>query len=187
MAGGFRSPLPVLGTSGPEVTTTGGYITLPWWQAGGSSGAVQGGYHTLPWWQAGGGVGEQVNGGHRPKTQQERKKERVLAKRKRDLLKSIEFLKSKISLTDVSPKVKEVLETGKIVLENTEVNVGFAPTLPVLLATPVTDGPTEGQEADLIRIEALTTYKIQLINYQEELVKFEEEFLLFLILMTDEL
>lgn len=56
MAGGFRSVAPWLGRSAP--VAGGGYITLPWWQAGGGSGPVtQGGYRTLPWWGAGGGVG----------------------------------------------------------------------------------------------------------------------------------
>ena len=181
MAGGFRSPLPPLGTSGPAATVTGGYITLPWFQGGGSSGPSTGGYITLPWWQAGGGVGEdpevdeQVRGGHR------KHRRRVIHLNKHPELK--ELLPK-----DITETTRTAILEGKVDVEGTEVIVGQVPTPPVStisasapLVQDITD-VLDREIAELIR----TAEAVKLTqDFHEDVRKFEEEFLMFLILIMD--
>ena len=207
MAGGFRSPLVVLGRSGGAAPATqggyytlpwfqagggitpteqGGYYTLPWWQAGGGiTPSEQGGYYTLPWWQAGGGVGEepepeveQTKGG-----QTRRKVIRLPVRR--------ELGSDELFPPLLSEASKAAILDRKVDVDGVEVNVPSAPVVPVLELqsnqTPLSliIDPVEREIADLVRAEAISRFERQVILFKEEALKFDEEFILLLLLMLD--
>jgi len=180
MAGGFRSPAVVIGYSGSA--SQGGYYTLPWWQAGGGGG-VNGGYITLPWWQAGGGANPevQVKGG--------KKRRRILhlgTKRKELPLGSDELLPEVLS--DLS---KEAIVERKVEVDGVTVETPAAPIIPTLELgedlTPLEliSDSLEREIAQLVRYQEQVRYAQALRDFREDALRFDEEFLLLLLLMLD--
>lgn len=163
MAGGFRSPAVVIGYSGSS--SQGGYYTLPWWQAGGN----------------GEGPEVQVKGG--------KKRRRILhlgTKRKELPLGSDELLPEVLS--DLS---KEAIVERKVEVDGVTVETPAAPIIPTLELgeelTPLEliSDSLEREIAQLVRYQEQVRYAQALRDFREDALKFDEEFLLLLLLMLD--
>lgn len=184
MAGGFRSPAIVVGYSGPSVPVQGGYITLPWFQAGGATAPTQGGYYTLPWWQAGGGVGEDpvvvvttVKGGG------ERKRLTLSQQKRLTPLKKEEVFPE--GLTDLA---KTAILEREVEVDNTILRVSSAPELPSLelkadlIELSQINNIVEREIASLMRTQEQQRYLAAVAEFQKDAQRFEEEFLILLLL-----
>lgn len=208
---GFRSPLSVLGLSGPQVTIQGGYRTplptfnaggtaavtqggyrtpLPPFQAGGFSGVIQGGFRTpLPFFFGGGGVGEdpetQVLGGGRRKRRSRRRLIRRLVSLQ-EQQKPIHVLPDSISGV-----VSDIVKDGKAEIEGLTVKIDNAPIPPeptISTSAPSLDeikSKIDRELAELIRAQEFERFAIQVADFREQIMAFEEEFLVFLILTMD--
>lgn len=172
----------LLRLGGSPAATQGGFKTpLPNWNAGGTGGVTQGGFITpLPFWNAGGGVGQdpvaEIKGG------QERWKRPPPTKERKDL---DDFFIEK-PLEEV---LQDVFTTGTATVGDTEIHFDSVPVKPELpisrLAPELSDirDDVEREIAELIRMQQLLNYETLLKKYEEDVTRFEEEFIVFLMLM----
>jgi hypothetical protein len=183
---GFRSPLFLLGLSSAPVITQGGFRTpVPGWNAGAVASITQGGFITpLPFLFGGGGVvtDEQVRGGRA------RRRRRIIHLGKR---KELDLLAEELLPEDISATTKAAILEGKVDVNGIEVIVGEVPTAPVPTISAsapalqlITD-QVERKIAELIRIREQQEFDQLVLKFQEEVRAFEEEFMIFLILMVE--
>ena len=91
---------------------------------------------------------------------------------------------------DITKTTKEVLLTGKVDVDGTEVIVGDFPTPSVLALAPIPSLQEEiGSLERVIEEDLQREFKLKqaqaILEFQEDIRKFEEEFLLFLILINE--
>lgn len=186
---GFRAALPLLGLSS-QVTTQGGYRTpLPPFQAGGISGVIQGGFRTpMPFFFGGGGVGQdpvtQVKGGGRKRRSRRRLIRRLVSLQEQQ--KPIHVLPESIS-----GLVSDIVKEGKAEIDGLTVKIDNPPIPPeptISISAPSLDeikSKVDREIAELIRAQEFERFAIQVADFREQVLAFEEEFLMFLILTMD--
>lgn len=91
----------------------------------------------------------------------------------------------------LSEVTKEVLQSGSVQIDGDEIEVQVLPLAPVqpisALAPELPDIrlDIDREIASLIRAKEQQEYVVQVKKYQEEVLKFEEEFMILLMLLTD--
>jgi hypothetical protein len=164
---GFSSPLFLLGLGSLPSVTQGGFRTpLPFWNAG-----------------AGEALPDVTKGG-----QEEVIRQQYIRREKQLKLKKYE---EGILPDNISEVTKEVLAKGKAEVNGIEVKVESIPTPPVPTISAAApslvdiESDVDREIAELIRIQENILYAKLVIDYQAQVRKFEEEFLVFLILIMD--
>jgi len=134
-----------------------------------------------------------VSGGKKRKTKkrkEEEKEEDGLRKHRRKIIYVSKTKEVELVPDNVSDLVKQVVAEGKVVVDGTEVEVGNIPITPILQLTTAPDleaikDGVEREIAQLIRVQEQARFDKAVLLYKEELYRFEEMFLMLLILITE--